>query len=152
MYSITAVENASYYQWSLNGADWPFIGSLTGPSITINIESGATATLSVKAFDECGDFTERSFNILSKVGIAESSITDAINISPNPTEDKINVYIPEEKATELLLIDVFGKQLFKQNVTGEETQLDISSYAPGIYFLSVKDKQGLIGTYKVVKR
>lgn len=152
MYSVTPVENASYYQWSLNGADWPFIGSLTGPSITINIESGATATLSVKAFDECGDFTERSFNILSKVGIVESSIADAINISPNPTEDKINVYIPEGKATELLLIDVFGKQLFKQNVTGEKTQLDISSYAPGVYFLSVKDKQGLIGTYKVVKR
>lgn len=151
-YSINTVENATGYKWIVENASWQVLGSVTSSSISLLINSSGMGTLKVRVYDGCGDSVERSFVIYSSVNVNDMVSRPTLSITPNPTEDKINIKIDNQKPYTLTMVDIFGKQLMEsQNIT-KETTLDISSFASGIYFLQVKDNQNVVGTYKVIKK
>ena len=88
-------------------------------------------------------------------GINEHTMTAFMNVFPNPILDKVNVqimmYNGQLDAAEIQLFDVYGKGLRTCKVAGENTVIDLSSYAAGIYIIKVVDNQRLIGVRKVLK-
>lgn len=150
-YSIAAVENAVTYQWTISNPAWMIVGTTTTPTIQLYIEEGGTATLKVKAYDNCNRFEERSYNILSKVGITESEIAP-VRLSPNPTDKAFVIHIAEGKSYALQLVDVFGKVLLRQHINDQETPIDLSPFASGMYFVQITENGKFIGNYKVVKK
>lgn len=80
----------------------------------------------------------------SAVNGVEEEALNTLNIYPNPS--KGNVTIKSNFPTEMSLVDLNGTVLFKTNLIGS-TQVDLSEFASGIYFIHTADGQ----TLKLVK-
>lgn len=69
----------------------------------------------------------------------EEENSSGIYVYPNPANDVVKVRIPwEKKCTGIVLYDARGNRLNAYKQTGEETAIDLSNYARGLYFVSVE--------------
>ena len=78
-----------------------------------------------------------------------------IKVYPNPTTDFITINVGDltdfEKLSSLTVTDINGKVLFHEKITKVEQQLDFSSFKYGVYFLSLKQENQLIKSFKIIK-
>ncbi len=76
-----------------------------------------------------------------------------ISIYPNPTTDLLTIDFPtsERLGNVITVTDINGKVLQQTEITTDKKQLNFSNYANGIYFLSVKQKNQLIKSFKIIK-
>ena len=83
------------------------------------------------------------------------AMTSSMNVYPNPTTDKVNVQLTVNNESlndgEIRLYDMYGKWLRTVKVEGKVTELDLSSFAAGVYFVKAIEGQQLIGVRKIVK-
>lgn len=61
---------------------------------------------------------------------------------PNPTHDIINLVITdskikEEEPKDILLTDVYGKMLYQKKIQGMSTNINVSDFMPGNYFIMI---------------
>jgi len=84
-------------------------------------------------------------------GLDGSYTEEMINVFPNPTSNLLHVQLPSADNNPIVKIfDVMGKQVAEQKVSEIETNFDMSSFATGVYVVSiVTDKQVI--TRKVQK-
>ena len=84
--------------------------------------------------------------------VSTNNILDAANIieiSPNPADNKINLNIDLVETVEtanIRILDVNGRLVYDRqykDIRTESITLDISSYAPGTYFLHFITKEGV---------
>ena len=73
------------------------------------------------------------------LSVEENSLTDALNVHPNPTNDVININVSGQQGISgIQLYDVLGRTLVNQIVDNDNNiTLDVSSYPKGMYLLSV---------------
>ncbi|MFO7864731.1 MAG: T9SS type A sorting domain-containing protein [Salinivirgaceae bacterium] len=78
-----------------------------------------------------------------------------INLYPNPTTSNLNIIIAANaKNYSVMVLNEFGKTLKVEKVwIGESPSvIDFNDFKPGVYFLRVIDKPGIVlQTFKVVK-
>ena len=90
-----------------------------------------------------------------ETGIDNYALTASMNVYPNPTTDKVNVQLTVGNESlsdgEIQLYDMYGKWLQTVKVTGKVTEIDLSSFAAGVYFVKAVEGQQLIGVRKIVK-
>ena len=80
-------------------------------------------------------------------GIEENAAT--VSVFPNPTDDVIN--ITADNIIGIRLSDVCGMTVLETETTGNNTSVDLSGFAKGLYMLQVKTPSGT-SLHKVVKR
>lgn len=100
----------------------------------------------------------------SNTGIVHHNHDTAISLQlyPNPTSDLVNVQltINNEQLNEIdiQLFDVYGRLLEVVNMADargaslQTTQIDLSRYAQGVYFVKAVSEEKVIAVRKVVKR
>lgn len=90
---------------------------------------------------------------LFTVGLNDLGIQVEITAFPNPTTDHLIVSTKnsEVKLLELSLYDKQGRRLLTEQITQEETILQLSKLAPATYFLKVTDQQLNYSTIKIIK-
>ena len=74
---------------------------------------------------------------------------------PNPTNSTITLQLTPETCTltpEIQIFDIYGKRLQVISVTDERTEIDLSSYATGVYLVKLVSDGRVIGVRKVVRR
>jgi hypothetical protein len=81
----------------------------------------------------------------------EELIVNNINarVYPNPVSNYLNIEC-EESINKLELYDAFGRIVISQESVQNNTSIDVSSLANGIYILKLRTAEG-VGEYKVVK-
>ena len=98
---------------------------------------------------------------MSQIGPNACTTTDVVEQSnwkgnvllfPNPAENEIGVnsYVGSADLT-ITIYDVIGNVLIEKADLPNQTKLDISSLAKGIYFLRVMNGNEIVGTEKFVK-
>lgn len=85
---------------------------------------------------------------VNAVGVAETLVVQAI-ISPNPTKDKVTVEA-NVRAGEVVVFDVFGRQVAQASIEEGRTELDLSVFASGVYVARISSEAGT-STIKLVK-
>jgi hypothetical protein len=79
-------------------------------------------------------------------GINETTAKQ-LNLYPNPANNSLTLNLSQQQELQnanLSIYDIQGKQLLHQNITEAQTQLDISSFAKGIYIVKLQtDKETL---------
>lgn len=86
---------------------------------------------------------------LSALDLAENT-QSAVSIYPNPAIDKLT--IKNTGAAEVIVSNPEGKTVSKTTINGD-SQMDVSDYAPGVYFLSVEAQDTkTIETIRFVKK
>lgn len=71
-----------------------------------------------------------------------------ISLYPNPTNSVFNLEISNEVVKQVEIYDLSGKKLLKSN----QHQIDVSSFATGIYMVQILTESGKIGVSKLVKK
>jgi serine protease AprX len=87
------------------------------------------------------------------VGVKEvSSIANVFSVFPNPTANKITVKVTDKsyEVQTIELRNVLGALLKTMAITSDETLIDLSTYANGVYFIKVNTKAGS-STQKIMK-
>ncbi len=76
-----------------------------------------------------------------------------VKISPNPTNDIVNIQNSENEAIESLTLTTVDGKIIKHftDLNASNYQLDLSNQVTGIYFLNIKTENGKVGVSKVVK-
>jgi hypothetical protein len=132
-------------------------------SLILSLSFGAYSQNSICfGYDAAGNRTNRTICLKSSETVADTSsaiqpIKDQlgefeINLFPNPTLGLINVTISgvSEPVGYLLLSDLNGKILFKQESLQPTNRFDLSSFPKGIYILRIQatEKESV---WKVIK-
>ncbi len=145
-YSVENVPGA-VYAWSITGASWRISGS--GSSITLNVDSKATAVLKVTVTGQC-DVATRTLTITSDfVNIEDYAAENNILVYPNPATDYVDVRvldIPTDNPS-IHVYNIMGGLIKQQAITDKVTRIDLSNLATGIYILKVGNR-----TFKVAKQ
>lgn len=102
--------------------------------------------------DDAGNTSEFSNWHDSQVTVNEPQIA-RFRAWPNPTSDLLHLEIFEENIlqnAEIQLFDVNGRKMLAQPLSASSI-LDISTIAPGLYFIQIIDNQNIIGVGKFIR-
>ncbi len=128
------------YQWSRDGRD---IAGAIAPTYIMPVLNGRYA-VTVTDTNGCAN-TSAGYD--PSVGIRDAE-TDGISIYPNPATDHLIVTAPVPVTITISSMD--GKAMIRLPGIG---QADLTTLAPGIYIVSVRDRQGMIlKTEKLVRQ
>jgi hypothetical protein len=144
---------------------------LIGPDVVGNIPANATFDLIITTYN--GDMyafnkiqTKADWNMepelliykncasAALVGLGQSTAQEAtFTAFPIPASNTLFVSgFDAMKRYELILTDINGRKLMQVEVSEQQKQqLDISGLNSGLYFLQIKDEQGITKTLKFVK-
>ncbi len=87
------------------------------------------------------------------IGISENKEEQAVYIYPNPSDHYVNIrYSLLDTRYSLLIYDCLGRKMDEINVPAgqEESQIDVSQYANGIYIAILEDNSGSFFKQKFV--
>jgi len=114
-----------------------------GTEYSVTIPTHATQTYSsallyVVTRDVDVALSEISITANEPVASLDDIAANAVKMYPNPAKGVLNISTSSNEAIDVSVYDLLGKQVL--NVSKVQTQLNISSLTPGMYF--VKMKQG----------
>ncbi|MEI6816597.1 MAG: T9SS type A sorting domain-containing protein [Bacteroidota bacterium] len=85
-------------------------------------------------------------------GINEIKSSQGVSIYPNPASTSITIHLSTTPQNELLLItDVFGRVVYKENIRANDTQVAVSNWSSGVYFYSLTQGEGAAIRGKFIK-
>ena len=130
-----------------------YVGQQNGSISVWAVTSAVTSSLNVP-IEFCDDdkpgegpIIRSSTTNSSNENITEENkkVEDKTTLFPNPANDFFTVllnsqYYPQNTEKKIQLISVNGKLLLQKETLGNKLQVDISSYAVGIYYLRVQYK------------
>lgn len=138
--TITAA-GANTYTWNTSAA-----------TNTIAVSPTTTTTYTVTGFDAngCFAFTAVTQSVSACTGINNiTGVSSGIEVYPNPNNGIFYIQISSEAQVEIM--DVLGKTLLTKKLDSGKYDINVSDYADGIYYVSVKSS-GIFKTIKVVKQ
>jgi hypothetical protein len=125
----------------------------TGGSVSYSIGQVVYHTL-IGTNSSIAEGVQQPYEISVISGVSDSK---AINLSlvafPNPTTDLLTLSFNEQSLTNLTyqLLDLNGKLLRSEKITGNQTTIEMSNLATSTYFLKVIHNNTEIKTFKIVK-
>lgn len=136
--------NATTYQWQQNGVN--VAGQTAGILNLVNVTAANNGIYTCVMTNECGTTTTAPLTInVGNLGVNEviASLEGNIKLYPNPTNSIVNIELPENinvSINELKINDILGKEIYKTKEN--KTKIDVSSYAKGVYIVSLKTNYG----------
>jgi len=77
-------------------------------------------------------------------------VTSAIKIFPNPVESEIFIHLENMDPVSVTVLSITGEELFTRPMKGPWTNLDLSSFDSGVYFITIRSKE-FVTTRKIIK-
>ena len=75
-------------------------------------------------------------------------------VFPNPTTDLVTIDFPTSEGhgnVKIIVTDFSGKALHTYNFAGDIEQINFSNYVAGTYFITIKENNQLIKSFKIIK-
>ena len=137
---------ATTYQWYYNGG---IITGATNQSYTPT--QNGTYTVEITDTSGCSAIAE-NYNLVN-VGISAIENEGFFSISPNPANEILSIKFPLQNtktASRYMVYNTIGQMLMNGSFAKEETIINISSLAKGLYILKVQNNESL-GVMRFVK-
>lgn len=61
-----------------------------------------------------------------------------IQVYPNPATSQVTIRSLQDKPFSLVVIDLLGRQIHSENLTGSESNIDVSQWPSGVYFMQME--------------
>ncbi len=119
----------------------PAVYTVTGTAIDDGIPSG----------ENSGQVIIHSY-YSAELGINDPTNSTAINIYPNPANNQISINNIPEGNVQMTITNVFGQTIFSAPTTNKNAIVDCSSFASGVYFINLVNKNGEQKTMKFIRR
>lgn len=132
------ITNAGTHNWLSNGS---LIGTVTGSVYSFSdwqLLQGKT--ICAIYIDEFGCKSDTS-NCLTPIaiGVEDLSVTNGLNIYPNPSNGDVFVKVASVHNTKLVVRNILGQEVVNKNLTNNLTKVNLNSYGEGIYFFNVSN-------------
>ena len=126
----TQTSGSTIITWSLGE---PIIGNMN--SGNIKLTNGFHPLLNTQALE-----------------IQDHSIDLTVIISPNPTNDFLNIFQKQNHDLKVSVFDISGKYIMQETLNFQDNKMDVSKLSEGVYIIYVQDKQTQkTNTYKIIK-
>lgn len=142
--SLSTDDLGYVYHWELDGQ---ILYDETGTEI-FPTQTGSYAVIAV---NEHGCYaSSETFNVSGVSGINDfESIT--FNIYPNPSSYEVTIDYMEPVFGNVMIFDLSGRMIYSQQVEGnQQLNINVSSFAKGMYTVSTQTKSGEIATKKLI--
>ena len=130
------------------------VAAAGGEAGTVSYTVGQTVV--EVASNNAGSITpgvQQAYEITIIDGIDNRQVTLEAAVYPNPVTDRLVLRVYDTLATlRYTLTDANGRTLASANISDEQTSIDMSRYAQGVYFVRVTDGDATVRTFKVVKK
>ena len=90
------------------------------------------------------------FGIIASVSFIESQ--NQFSIYPNPAKDKINIQFANINSSKIFITDNAGRKILEKRFNDKEIELNVSTLASGLYFLTVQNKDGVFNRKIIITR
>jgi PKD repeat protein len=135
------------YQWYLNGS------AISGATSAVYIasEDGDYTVVAIKN----GCISNQSdVKSVESLAVINQFLDQLIAVYPNPVSKLLTVNINSTELSDLRisLIDVMGRALYDFAVTGNQTQIDMNSFAAGVYMVKLTNAKGEFTIRQIVKK
>ena len=145
-HAISVTENNPTYTYSWTSVPPGFISSLQNPTLSPT----STATYIVNITDTnlgCSDTASVTVQV-GLTGINEQAgPKNELVIYPNPTDGIINIKGAGEQDLEITVCNVYGEIIL---IVSDSPTLNLSGFAQGIYYLTIRSGKTKIWNYKIV--
>ena len=159
---VKAICIAIFFAFSINGHAQSISSqvlsnagnTIVSPQMRLSWTLGEVAVARWEAPNNTGSLTEGFHQPNIQLGKNSFSDFSLVQIIPNPVQDILNLNVVADSETRYLasLQDPQGKTLVKDLVLKDKTELDMSSYPAGVYFLSIwQSGSSNIQTHKIIK-
>jgi hypothetical protein len=147
-YTVNGLQGSSY-EWTVSNNANVLLGAGTNKIQVKWLNVGVGNLKVVETSNQGCVGTEKTFNatITPGLGINESNLSNDLLIYPNPTNDFINILLPNHNIKQVLIYDLMGSEILQTN----KTNINISELAYGIYFVKVIDNNGNSCVKKIIK-
>jgi hypothetical protein len=119
------------------------------------IDNAAPIDYSLATYTFTAVASNRSIYVIFKHldGIENNNLSNFVSLYPNPTNSTIELKINQTQlqVRECQLYDIYGKLIKVITITEENTKIDVSEYASGVYFVRMNTEMGPISK-KFVKK
>ena len=127
----------------------------SGGSISYTLGQIATGT-SESSSGSLSEGIQQAFEIYRISGTDAIIATLDVAVYPNPVSSSLRLFVAltttgEISASWYHLLDIEGKLLEKNKLTGDETIIAMDDYLPGIYFIEIVSKNNVLKSFKIVK-
>lgn len=93
------------------------------------------------------------FNPANTVELPTENQDESIQLYPNPVVDIVHLSIPKQLiSSQVFLANSTGNIVFQSTLNSEETSIDLSTYARGVYYLSVIQDNRLSANRQIVRK
>ena len=159
---IAASGGIANYGWKYDSlgcssSGWNCLGR-TGSPITYNItniDSCHTVLLLINSENNIQVnhtvLINCSISSCNPTGITETTLNNSFNLFPNPSKDKLTIYLSEQNnlKSSVSIINVLGAKLYQQNFSNQsKLTIDVSDFPSGIYFVQIANDKGKRGATK----
>ncbi|HRH35012.1 MAG TPA: M6 family metalloprotease domain-containing protein, partial [Catalimonadaceae bacterium] len=142
------------------GCGYDFLEIYDGPSMSspiIGIFCGTDSPGEIESTDPSGALTfyfysdgevpragwKALVSCLTPLEIASKTI-ESVQILPNPTSGKIQIIKPNSNLSQVMIYDVFGKEILNTPISDKANQIDLSDHPEGIYWLKLQSFSGWV--------
>jgi Flp pilus assembly pilin Flp len=130
--------------WTQIGSDidGEAAGDMSGISVSISSD-GSVVAIGAPANNGTNGSSSGHVRVYTNpsIGINELDKTILVDVYPNPTTGKITIEC--EKMQRVEVLDITGKQVYALDLSSDMLDIDISDFSKGVYFLSVRSKDGV---------
>jgi hypothetical protein len=145
-FALMSDEFGASYQWLDCDNGYQLIPGETNQSFTPSINGNYAVEVTAGA---CVD-TSSCYEI-SGIGITENEADNKVNIHPNPSNGLFTVE-SAETPQQILVSDLLGNTLIELHPDSPATGIDLSSAAPGVYFVKIFNHQKMLVTRIVISK
>ena len=140
--NVLSTQSYITYQWFNNGSN--ISGALTQ---TYTAATNGNYQVEVTDANNCKGISTSLNVIVSSLNEVDK---DCFKIYPTPSEKMLHIETNASGNWQASITDMKGSQI-KQIQFNKSTQLDISSYAPGVYYIQLTGKENVL-SYKFIKK
>jgi hypothetical protein len=141
--SISASSGSSY-QWIDCTTEEPINGA-TSQTFTPT-ENGSYAVI-VTNGAECSDTSDCV--VIDNIGIAENISNAEITVIPNPSSGIFTVISTGQIDSKIIVTDASGKVIVIEEMNGFSSQIDLTSFDTGVYFMNIESGKQIVRVIKL---
>lgn len=140
--NFTLLSNSSgtptSYLWEAPDAT-PSIGTNIQFSTTFSNIGSFPMKLTIKTDSACAEIEQNIEVTKNTVSISEIDNFFQVSIFPNPVENVLNIKTEKFLNTGLIIKNVLGQTLIKENLTQKESSINLAFLSTGIYYLELRN-------------
>ncbi|PWL27692.1 MAG: hypothetical protein DCO96_10325 [Fluviicola sp. XM-24bin1] len=136
---------AAMYDWTVYDDSWNVLHNTNNSSFSYATSGPGTYNVCLFAYDSLQNFCDSTcYTMVSDttLGFNFEEKEIVFNVYPNPTQGVIHLEVSEDQIAEIILIDITGAVLLQEPISESTTDIDLSLYPKGMYFIHALGRKG----------